>query len=76
MGFEELVLLGEDLFAAVGEVSDGLVRARGELVEFVGEHAPECVGHGWGEGDALVVVGDELLDPACGGVGHVGLLHG
>ncbi|WP_283793218.1 hypothetical protein, partial [Gulosibacter molinativorax] len=64
-------MLGEDLLAPVGEVADGLVRARGELIELVGEHPPERVGHRWGEGDALVVVGDELLDPVHGCVGHV-----
>ena len=75
VGFEELVLLGEDLLAPVGEISDGLVRARGELIELMHEHAPQGVGHRWGEGDALVVVGDELLDPACGCVGHSKMLN-
>lgn len=40
VGFEELVLLGEDLLTPFGEVADGLVRACGELVELVGEHPP------------------------------------
>ncbi|MDO4254655.1 MAG: hypothetical protein Q4C81_05850 [Kocuria sp.] len=69
--FQELVLLGKDLLAPIGEVSDGLVRARGQLVELVHQHAPQCVGHRWGEGDALVVVGDELLNPVHWRIRHV-----
>ncbi|WP_449276703.1 hypothetical protein [Leucobacter sp. GX24907] len=64
-------MLDEDLLAAVGQVTDGLVRACGQLVELVHKHALQCVTHCGGKGDALVVVGDEPLDPANGRVGHV-----
>nr|WP_254259487.1 hypothetical protein [Leucobacter chinensis] len=69
--FQELVLLSKDLLAPISEVSDGLVSARGQLVELVHQHAPQCVGHRWREGDALVVVRDELLNPVHRRIRHV-----
>ena len=62
MRFKEFVLLGEDLLAAFGEITDGLVGACRELVELVGRacRAARQLSRRV-SADALIVIGDELL---------------